>query len=97
MERKPRRTSASVTLQLLLTRVYIRGAALAKAGPASLFLAYCTIGLNVYVTMTAVGEIATYLPTGVGFSGYAARFVDPALGFSLGQSVLFQEYPADRH
>ncbi|KAJ9642596.1 amino acid transporter [Knufia peltigerae] len=66
------------------------GAALAKAGPASLFLAYCTIGLNVYVTMTAVGEIATYLPTGVGFSGYAARFVDPALGFSLGWNYLFK-------
>ncbi|KIV78922.1 hypothetical protein PV11_06522 [Exophiala sideris] len=66
------------------------GAALARAGPAALFIAYCIVGLNVYVTMTAVGEITTYLPTGVGFSGYAARFVDPALGFSLGWNYLFK-------
>ncbi|EXJ94892.1 hypothetical protein A1O1_00010 [Capronia coronata CBS 617.96] len=66
------------------------GAALARAGPASLFIAYSLVGLNVYVTMTAVGEMATYLPTGVGFSGYAARFVDPALGFALGWNYLFK-------
>jgi amino acid transporter len=68
-----------------LPLIYSRGAALARAGPASLFIAYCMVGLNVYVTMTAVGEMATYLPTGISFSGYADRFVDPALGFSLGR------------
>lgn len=42
------------------------------------------MGIDVYIVMTAIGEMASYLPHQDGFAGYADRFVDPALGFSLG-------------
>ncbi len=34
--------------------------------------------------MTALGEMAAWIPHASGFSGYATRFCDPALGFALG-------------
>lgn len=34
--------------------------------------------------MCALGEMAAWLPLPSGFTGYAVRFVDPALGFTLG-------------
>ena len=38
----------------------------------------------VFFLMTSLGEMATYLPVSGSFSTYAARFVDPSLGFALG-------------
>jgi yeast amino acid transporter len=60
------------------------GSALAKAGPASIFIAYSVVGIIVYLVMCALGEMAAWLPLQSGFTGYATRFCDPALGFSLG-------------
>jgi amino acid transporter len=40
--------------------------------------------------MSALGEMAAYLPHRKGFAGYAARFVDPALGFALGWNYLMK-------
>jgi amino acid transporter len=34
--------------------------------------------------MTALGEMASWIPHASGFAGYATRFCDPALGFALG-------------
>jgi amino acid transporter len=34
--------------------------------------------------MVALGEMATLFPVSGGFTHYATRFVDPALGFALG-------------
>ncbi|KAF7183264.1 hypothetical protein CNMCM7691_003177 [Aspergillus felis] len=34
--------------------------------------------------MCGLGEMATWLPMPSGFTGYAARFCDPALGFAIG-------------
>ena len=34
--------------------------------------------------MTALGEMAAWIPHASGFAGYATRFCDPALGFALG-------------
>jgi hypothetical protein len=34
--------------------------------------------------MTALGEMASWIPHSAGFAGYATRFCDPALGFALG-------------
>ncbi|KAF2663230.1 amino acid transporter [Microthyrium microscopicum] len=42
------------------------------------------------MVMFALGEMATWLPLGKGFAGYATRFVDPALGFALGYSYWFK-------
>jgi amino acid transporter len=66
------------------------GSALAKAGPASILIAYSMIGFLVYVVMCSLGEMATWLPAAGGFSTYAGRFVDPALGFALGYTYWFK-------
>lgn len=56
------------------------GSALSKGGPGSLLIAYLLIGTTVFFVMTALGEMATFLPMNKGFGGYATRMVDPALG-----------------
>lgn len=57
------------------------GSALASGGPGSILIAYCIMGACVYTIMTAFAEMAIFAPMNKGFSGYATRFVDPALGF----------------
>ncbi|EJD02855.1 dicarboxylic amino acid permease [Fomitiporia mediterranea MF3/22] len=66
------------------------GAALAKAGPAPVLISYAFIGLLVYIVMCALGEMAAWLPLPSGFTGYATRFCDPALGFALGYTYWFK-------
>ncbi|KAL8663515.1 MAG: hypothetical protein Q9202_003825 [Teloschistes flavicans] len=66
------------------------GSALAKAGPLSILISYSIVGFIVYMVMCALGEMATYLPIQSGFTGYATRFCDPALGFSLGYTYWFK-------
>ncbi|GAB0135272.1 hypothetical protein EsDP_00003616 [Epichloe bromicola] len=58
--------------------------ALSNAGPASLLIAFCFIGLVVYSVMVALGEMAAYMPVAGAFTVYASRFVDPTLGFAMG-------------
>lgn len=60
------------------------GDALAKAGPSSILIAYAWVGFIVYLVMCALGELAAWLPLPSGVTGYAVRFCDPALGFTLG-------------
>jgi amino acid transporter len=40
--------------------------------------------------MAALGEMAAWLPLSSGFTGYATRFCDPALGFALGWTYWFK-------
>jgi amino acid transporter len=56
------------------------GGALAKGGPGSTLIAYILIGTAVLFVMTALGEMAAFLPMNKGFGGYATRMVDPAFG-----------------
>jgi amino acid transporter len=56
------------------------GSALSRGGPGSLLIAYILIGITVFFVMTALGEMATFLPMNKGFGGYATRMVDPAFG-----------------
>ncbi|CAM1509333.1 Fc.00g030720.m01.CDS01 [Cosmosporella sp. VM-42] len=60
------------------------GQVLTMSAPGPLIISFLLVGINVYLVTTAVGEMASYLPQQSGFAGYAERFVDPALGFSLG-------------
>ncbi|KAK4621235.1 putative proline-specific permease put4 [Fulvia fulva] len=60
------------------------GQILSLAGPLSTFLAYLFTGVNLYCVINSLGEMATYLPLPGAVPIYAARFVDPALGFVLG-------------
>lgn len=66
------------------------GSALSGSGPAPLFIGYGFIGLLVYMVMCCLGELATYIPLADGFSGYATRYADPALGFTVGYCYLFK-------
>ncbi|KAF9919981.1 hypothetical protein FBU30_010295 [Linnemannia zychae] len=60
------------------------GSSIAQAGPLGALIAYFLIGSMVFFMMTSLGEMATLIPTAGSFNTYAARFVDPALGFALG-------------
>lgn len=60
------------------------GKSIATAGPAGALLAYVFIGTLVYAVMQALAEMSTYLPISGAFTQYAARFVDPSLGFAMG-------------
>ncbi|KAI7976954.1 hypothetical protein EIK77_002075 [Talaromyces pinophilus] len=60
------------------------GSALASAGPAPILICYSVVGFVVWIMLTGLCEMGTYLPIPEGFTGYASRFVDPALGFALG-------------
>ncbi|RSL83095.1 hypothetical protein CEP51_004720 [Fusarium floridanum] len=66
------------------------GQALAAGGPGSILIAYCILGTCVYTVMTAFAEMAIFAPMNKGFSGYATRFVDPALGFATGWNYFFK-------
>ncbi|KAK3712271.1 amino acid transporter [Vermiconidia calcicola] len=66
------------------------GQALARSGPASILISYSVVGVLCYAVMTALGEMATWMPAAGGFAAYATRFVDPALGFSLGYTYWFK-------
>lgn len=56
------------------------GTALSRGGPGSILIAYLMIGATVFFVMTALGEMAAFLPMNKGFGGYASRMVDPAFG-----------------
>ncbi|KAF2859825.1 hypothetical protein K470DRAFT_218378 [Piedraia hortae CBS 480.64] len=58
--------------------------ALASSGPAGALIAYAFVGTLVYSVMVSLGEMATYIPISGAFTAYAARFVDPSLGFAMG-------------
>ena len=66
------------------------GSALATAGPGSILISYTILGFIVWIVLCSLGEMAAWLPLESGFTGYATRFVDPALGFSLGYTYWFK-------
>ncbi|MFS0781680.1 amino acid permease [Bacillus sp. 1P06AnD] len=65
------------------------GNAIHIAGPGGALLAYSLVGIMVFFLMTSLAEMATYMPVSGSFSTYAAKFVDPALGFALGWNYWF--------
>lgn len=87
---KPRHVSMIAIAGSVGTGLIIgTGAGLAQAGPAPLLIAYSLVGFVVFIVMSALGEMAAWLPLPSGFTGYATRFVDPALGFALGWTYVF--------
>ena len=66
------------------------GAALSGGGPASLVLAYGLIGVMLYCTVHALGELAVAYPVAGSFAVYGSRFIDPAWGFAMGWNYALQ-------
>jgi lysine-specific permease len=60
------------------------GNAIYMAGPGGTMIAFLITGIMVYFLMTSLGEMAAFMPSTGSFYEYAARFVDPALGYALG-------------
>jgi amino acid transporter len=66
------------------------GQVLSLAGPLSATLAYLITGFNLYAVINSMGEMATWLPLPGAVPVYASRFVDEALGFTLGWNYWYQ-------
>ncbi|XXH03328.1 MCM DNA helicase complex subunit [Hypoxylon texense] len=57
---------------------------LAVGGPASLLISFAVVGLAVWITMCALGELSAAFPVTGSFYEYSVRFISPAWGFSMG-------------
>jgi yeast amino acid transporter len=66
------------------------GSALAGGGPASLIIAFGLIGIMLYCTVHALGEMAVAFPVAGSFATYSSRFLDPAWGFAMGWNYALQ-------
>jgi amino acid transporter len=60
------------------------GRALSQGGPASVLLAYGIVGVMLWCTMQALGEMAVVFPVAGSFSAFSTRFLDPSWGFAMG-------------
>lgn len=60
------------------------GSALARGGPASLIIAFGLIGIMLFCTVHALGELAVLFPVAGSFASFSSRFIDPAWGFAMG-------------
>lgn len=68
--------------QCLIPGIFVGiGNSLYSAGPVSTWIAYCIMASLVYSMTVALGEMATLFPVAGGFTHYASRFCDEALGF----------------
>ncbi|KAF4611143.1 hypothetical protein D9613_007110 [Agrocybe pediades] len=65
------------------------GGALASAGPLGALIAYALVGTVAYSSLCAVGEMTTWAPISGTFPHFAARWVDPALGFATGWNYFY--------
>jgi yeast amino acid transporter len=60
------------------------GSALATGGPLALLLGFGIVGIMLFNTVHALGELAVLFPIAGSFSVYSTRFIDPAWGFAMG-------------
>ncbi|OAQ99317.1 hypothetical protein LLEC1_05492 [Akanthomyces lecanii] len=66
------------------------GQVLSLAGPLSAFLSYAATGFNLFCVVGCLGEMAAWLPVPGAVPVFAARYADPALGFTLGWNYWYQ-------
>ncbi|QRG67489.1 amino acid permease [Brevibacillus choshinensis] len=55
-----------------------------QAGPGGAILAYIIGGVLLYLVMTCLGELSVKMPVTGSFQTYAAKYIGPASGFTLG-------------
>jgi amino acid transporter len=66
------------------------GQVLSLAGPLSAFISYAITGFNLYCVINSLGEMAAWLPLPGCVPIFATRYVDEALGFTLGWNYWYQ-------
>ncbi|KAI0891691.1 amino acid permease/ SLC12A domain-containing protein [Annulohypoxylon nitens] len=57
---------------------------LAVGGPGSLLISFTILGIAVWITMCALGELSVAFPVSGSFYEYSVRFISPAWGFAMG-------------
>ncbi|KAG6826249.1 hypothetical protein H0H92_000573 [Tricholoma furcatifolium] len=65
------------------------GHALQGAGPLGALIAYMLVGSVAYSSLCSLAEMTTHAPISGTFPHYAARWVDPALGFAVGWNYFY--------
>jgi amino acid transporter len=60
------------------------GKSLASGGPAAVLICFVFVGVTLFCTVQALGEMAVLFPVAGSFSAYSTRFIDPAWGFAMG-------------
>ena len=55
-----------------------------------MLIAFSLIGVMLYCTVHALGEMAVAFPVAGSFSAYSTRFLDPAWGFAMGWNYAMQ-------
>ncbi|KAJ4306799.1 Amino-acid permease inda1 [Collariella sp. IMI 366227] len=66
------------------------GKALRTGGPATLLIDFIIIGVMMFNTVYALGELAVMFPVSGGFYTYSTRFIDPSWGFAMGWNYVLQ-------
>jgi len=56
-----------------------------------MLIAYIIVGVIVFLTMLALGEMAAFIPIAGSFCTFAGRFVDDAFGFALTWNYWFND------
>ncbi|KAI6013556.1 amino acid permease/ SLC12A domain-containing protein [Pisolithus marmoratus] len=65
------------------------GKALSGAGPVGALIAYALVGTVAYSSLCSIGEMTCHAPISGTFPHFAARWVDPALGFAVGWNYYY--------
>jgi lysine-specific permease len=60
------------------------GGMISIAGPGGVLLSYILVGILIYWLMNGLGEMSTYNPVTGSVMTFAKKYVDSALGFSIG-------------
>lgn len=66
------------------------GKALATGGPGTLLIDFIIIGIMMFNTVYALGELSVMYPVSGGFYTYSTRFIDPSWGFAMGWNYVMQ-------
>lgn len=66
------------------------GKSFSQGGPASVLIAFVLVGVMLYSTVHALGEMAVLFPVAGSFSAFSTRFLDPAWGFAMGWNYALQ-------
>ncbi|KAK0740083.1 amino acid permease/ SLC12A domain-containing protein [Schizothecium vesticola] len=66
------------------------GGALRTGGPGWLLIDFMIIGVMMFNTVYALGELAVMYPVSGGFYTYSTRFIDPSWGFAMGWNYVMQ-------